>query len=251
MTGHAKDLLDNATSHGKILNGLDFLMWKDSQWDRCSYATDMVAWDYLHENPHCGTTTSPYPTRHVRWGLAGTADTASMFHIDSDGFATFLQVMCGKKLWAVYRPYPTLPLSNINVFTLSDFFELDKIPAGAQFGLEAVVLRQGDFLYVFFFFISFDIFSSLYRLMQPGVPHFVYGLENTIIHGSHFYSSSLMQPTVASLVHGFVLSDFISNTFHHPSCQLLRRIVIFWALALLEGRLTPEGKSAVAFHCTY
>ncbi len=42
-----------------------------------------------------------------------------------------------------------------------------------------------------------------------------------------------------------------TNTFHHPSRQLLRRIVIFWGLALLEGRLTPEGKSAVAFHCTY
>jgi hypothetical protein len=91
-------------------------------------------------------------------------------------------------------------------------------------------------------FISFDIFSSLYRLMQPGVPHFVYGLENSIIHGGHFYSSSLMQSTLTSLVHTFVLNEFISNTFHHPSRQLLRHIVIFWGLALLEGRLTPEGK---------
>ncbi len=98
VTGHVQDLLDNATLHGKILNGLDLPMWKDSQWDCCSYATDMVAWDYHHENPHCGTATSPYPTGHVQWGLAGTADAASMFHIDSDGFAMFLKVMCGKKL---------------------------------------------------------------------------------------------------------------------------------------------------------
>jgi hypothetical protein len=78
--------------------------------------------------------------------------------------------------------------------------------------------------------------------MQPGVPHFVYGVENAIIHGGHFYSSSLMQATSASLIHTLVLSEFISNTFHHPSRQLLRRIVIFWSLGLLEGHLTPQGK---------
>ena len=90
------------------------------------------------------------------------------------------------------------------------------------------------------------MFLSLDRLMRPGVPHFVYGLEDTIIHGGHFYSSSLMQATAESLVHSFVLSDFISNTFHDPSCQLLRRIVLFWGHALLEKRLTSKGKAAVA-----
>jgi len=80
--------------------------------------------------------------------------------------------------------------------------------------------------------------------MQPGLPHFVYGLENAIIHGGHFYSSSLMQVTVQSLIHTFVVNEFISNTFHHPSRPLLRRIVTFWGLALLEKNITPEGKSA-------
>jgi hypothetical protein len=78
--------------------------------------------------------------------------------------------------------------------------------------------------------------------MRPGIPHFVYGLEDTVIHGGHFYSTSLMQQTEASLIHTFVLSNFISNTFHPPSRQLLRRIVTFWGLALLEDRLTPQGK---------
>jgi hypothetical protein len=128
-------------------------MWKDLQWDRCSYATDLVAWDYLLGNPHCPTSNTSFPTGHVRWGLAGTAHAVSTLHIDSDGFATFGQVMCGKKLWAVYRPSPTLPLSNINVFIREDTFELDKIPSKAQFGLEAVVLRPGDLLYFCFSFV--------------------------------------------------------------------------------------------------
>jgi hypothetical protein len=145
-----KDLLENATPLGKIVNGLDFPMWKDSQWDRRAYATDMVAWDYLLGSAHCGTITMPYPIGHMRWGLAGTAHTVSMFHIDSDGFATFGQVMCGKKLWAIYHPSSTRSLSDINALL---HLELDEIPPKAQFGLEAVILRPGDLLYVLFSFI--------------------------------------------------------------------------------------------------
>jgi len=249
VTGFTKDILENAISGAKILNGLEFPMWKDSQWDRCSYATDMVAWDYLRGKPHGGTVTTPYPTGHMRWGLAGTAHTVTSLHIDSDGFATFVQLMCGKKIWAVYSPSPDLPLSNTDAFIFPDRFQLDRIPPKAQFGMEAVVLRPGDLLYVFVF--SFNVCLSPYRLMQPGVPHYVYGLENAVIHGGHFYSSSLIQATADSLIHTFVLSDFISNTFHHPSRQLLRRIVIFWGLGLLEKRLNPLGKSAALFHITH
>jgi hypothetical protein len=167
-TGVAKNLLENAIPQGKILNGLDFPMWKDSQWDRRAYATDMVAWDYLLGSPHCGTITTPYPTGDMRWGLAGTAHTVSMFHVDSDGFATFGQVMCGKKLWAVYRPSSTLPLSDINFFLRSENFQLDKIPAKAKFGLEAVVLRPGDLLYVLFCFIHhFLIFKQANATWYP------------------------------------------------------------------------------------
>lgn len=86
--------------------------------------------------------------------------------------------------------------------------------------------------------------------MKPGLPHFVYGLENTIIHGGHFYASSLMQDTLSSMIHTFVLNSFISNTFHVPCHLLLRRIVIFWGLALLENRLTPEGMTMTVLHCT-
>jgi hypothetical protein len=135
-------------SNSKILNALDFPMWKDPQWDRSSYATDMVAWDRLRGTPYCGHITTHYPTEHMRWGLAGTAHTFTSLHIDSDGFATFIQIMCGMKVWAVYRPSSVFPLSSMNVFTHADSFEPDKMPNDAQFGLEAVVLKPGDQLYV-------------------------------------------------------------------------------------------------------
>ncbi len=247
LTGKAKDLLDHVTLGGKILNGLDFPMWKDPQWHRSPYATDMVAWDFLLGKPYGGDADTAYPTGHVRWGLAGTAHAVTVLHVDSDGFATYVQVMNRKKLWALYHQSPDRPLSNINTFLHSDF-QLDRIPSKAKSGLEAVVLRPGDMLCVLSFALS--ILLPLYRLMQPGVPHFVYSLENAIIHGGHFYSSSLMQATVQSLIHTFILNEFITNTFHHPSRQLLRHIITFWGLALLEKCITPEGKSATVspFH---
>jgi len=83
--------------------------------------------------------------------------------------------------------------------------------------------------------------------MRPGVPHYVYGVENTIIHGGHFYCASQMQATVESLVHTFILSNFISNTFHHPSRELLHRIVVFWALGLLQHPFSANGIIGACF----
>ncbi len=76
-----------------------------------------------------------------------TAHTFMSLHIDSDGFSTFVQVMCGKKVWIVYHPSPGLPLWSTNLFTNGEWFQLDKIPKNAQYGLEAMVLRPGDQLY--------------------------------------------------------------------------------------------------------
>ena len=151
VTGRAKDILEHGLSGGKIVNGLDFPMWKDSQWDRRSYSTDMVAWEFLLGNPYCGATNTPYPTGHVRWGLAGTAHAVTTLHMDSDGFATFVQVVSGTKLWSLYHPDPTVPLSSIDAFINPHHFELDTMRKNVKSGLEAVVLRPGDMLYVYLF----------------------------------------------------------------------------------------------------
>src|SRR5882672_2709317 len=81
---------------------------------------------------------------HMWWGLAATAHTFTQLHIDSDGFSTFMQVMCRKKVWIVYYPSPNHPLSSTNVFTNSDFFQLDEITENVLFGLKAIVLKPGD-----------------------------------------------------------------------------------------------------------
>lgn len=78
--------------------------------------------------------------------------------------------------------------------------------------------------------------------MRPGVPHFVYGPEHTICSGGHYYATCLMQATLQSLVHSFVIGDFVTNIRHHPSRQLLRRIVLFYGKGLVDNCIKVTGQ---------
>ena len=83
--------------------------------------------------------------------------------------------------------------------------------------------------------------------MRPGVPHFVIGPEDAICYGGHFYATSHMHTTLQSLVHSFVVSDFITNITHHPSRSLLRRIVLLYYIGLVEERFQSTGKVGFLF----
>jgi hypothetical protein len=151
VSGLVSDILDNARNpDGKILNGIDFPACFPTCADTpqlSSYATDIVAWDYLRGKPYCGNFSNPYPTGHMRWGLAGTAHAVTFMHIDSDGYATVVRVIDGKKVWGILREIPNGSLASVDVFVNPNFL-LDEIAPGSKFQLEAIVLRPGDTLYV-------------------------------------------------------------------------------------------------------
>ena len=78
--------------------------------------------------------------------------------------------------------------------------------------------------------------------MQPGVPHFVFGPEDTICYGGHFYVTALMQNTLQSLLHSFIVGDFITNITHLPSRSLLRRLVLLYHIGLVEDQFQHTDK---------
>ena len=92
-----------------------------------------MAWDFTRAKLHCGRELH-YPTEHMRWGLAGTANTMTFLHINCDGFNTFLKVVCGMKVWGFYQERPENPLSLIDIF-LNEGFHLDEIPNSAAYNL--------------------------------------------------------------------------------------------------------------------
>ena len=57
----------------------------------------------------------------------------------------FVQVVCGKKVWDIYREAPDVPISSIDVF-MDKMFVLDDLLDESTFGLEAIVLRPDDMM---------------------------------------------------------------------------------------------------------
>jgi hypothetical protein len=82
---------------------------------------------------------------------------------------------------------------------------------------------------------------NLSSYMRPNTAHLVYGIEDTICFGGHFYSTLSMQQTLQGIIHSFMLDDFLSNTSHQASRQLLRRIVILYLHGLIDQEIDPDG----------
>jgi hypothetical protein len=145
VVGSVAELLESVKSGKKILNGMEFPML-DAPLEHTPYTTDLAAWRAT-VGVHTCPLKSEYPKGSMRWGLAGSANSLTFMHIDSDGYNTFVKVLCGKKLWAFYREGPSQRLSTIDVFTNPEFC-LDEVLPESDYGIEAIVLNPGDLLYV-------------------------------------------------------------------------------------------------------
>ncbi|EDR05515.1 uncharacterized protein LACBIDRAFT_329480 [Laccaria bicolor S238N-H82] len=208
VSGYVNDLLENASSTGKILNGLDLPMWS-SYHPSNNYETDAVAWNVTrgtHRIPLHG----PFPTQDREWGIAGLKHVLTFLHIDCDG------------------PQDLKKLSSIDFYMDEDGFSLSGKPKDIKYDFEAVVLWPGDELH-----------------MLPNSAHWVYGIDDVVAQGGHYYSSYLMQETLQGIVHAFVLNKFLTNTEHIPSRHLLRRILIFYQVGLIEGGISEDDPASV------
>ncbi|KAF8872168.1 hypothetical protein BD779DRAFT_1477708, partial [Infundibulicybe gibba] len=200
---------------GKILNVLDCPMGDAVILKRNSFSSDLHAQWITKKLPDCGAT-EPLPGDDIRWGLAATSGASHWFHIDSDGFGTYIDVQTGGKLWIIARP-------KIKGGSHADFAKIDLLlssnfdisePGTEQWDLEAVFLEPGTRL-----------------IMRPNTPHAVYTHGHAICHGGHFYATSCLQDTLYSLIHSFVAGSVVTNTEHRASRLILRRMVQFYSHA--------------------
>lgn len=87
----------------------------------------------------------------------------------------------------------------------------------------------------------------LSRFIKASTPHFVLAIEPSILHGGHFYMMDLMQETLQGLVHSFMLSSFITNTSHSSSRAILRRMLMFCYMGLIENVIHTSGASTICY----
>ena len=136
-TGRVADILEASQSpDSKILNGLSF---KNplAGIERTSFSSDAHALGSVCYQE--GWTKRGVPLDHLRWSLAATKDAFHVWHIDSDGYGTFVEVVAGSKWWIVACPKSNL---DIDIFNSTSCFIDDA--SEDQFEIEAILLLPGS-----------------------------------------------------------------------------------------------------------
>jgi hypothetical protein len=102
--GTLEHIMENAWNpDGAIINGLSFPL-PLSAVNRDKLCSEIEAWRLSEGLPFC-TKKALYPSSEMRWGLASTAGSRHWVHVDSDGLATFVDPIAGKKWWILLRPH--------------------------------------------------------------------------------------------------------------------------------------------------
>ena len=135
--GSVADILNASQSaDSKILNGLSF---KDpfAGIQRTSFSSDAHALGIVYNQE--GWVKKALSIEHLRWNLAATKDAFHPWHLDSDGYGTFVNVMSGSKWWFVARPKSRL---DVDIFNMTSCFLTDE--SEEQIEVEAILLVPGS-----------------------------------------------------------------------------------------------------------
>lgn len=140
-TGTLKDLLWHAQQPaGRILNGLEFPSPIGCSNPDQQLSSDDAAWVQTTFRPFCDRETQK-PLSDTRWGLAATGGAISYWHVDSDGYGTYVDVQVGIKWWVVATPKAQGPkFSTKSIYATFDPQEVNS----DIWDVQAVLLRPGD-----------------------------------------------------------------------------------------------------------
>ena len=129
-------LMASKSKDSKILNGLCF---KDpfAGIQRSSFSSEAHALGVVYNQE--GWVKKALSIEHLRWNLAATKDAFHPWHIDSDGYGTFVEVVAGSKWWIVACPKSNL---DIDIFNSTSCFIDDA--SEDQFEIEAILLLPGS-----------------------------------------------------------------------------------------------------------
>ena len=85
------------------------------------------------------------------------------------------------------------------------------------------------------------------RIMQPGVIHAVFSLEDTIIVGGHFYSKETLSLSLLAGIHEHLEGRLITNTQHLASESILHALTVYYSNVIEVDQMedgSPSGLSS-------
>jgi hypothetical protein len=130
ITASSDQLLDASACYtGKILNALEFPMGTASVSPTPKFSSDLIAWEITSRG-------IPPPIGDIRWGLAATPGARTWFHMDSNGFNTFIDVKCGFKAWLCLY-------DKSGHFELIDAFKKFELDEAGEYQIEVILLTPG------------------------------------------------------------------------------------------------------------
>jgi hypothetical protein len=130
ITASSDQLLEaSATDAGKILNALEFPMGTAPVSPTPKFSTDLVAWEITSRG-------NPPPIGDIRWGLAATPGARTWFHMDSNGFNTFIDIKCGYKGWMCIN-------DKYGHFMSIDAFKDFELDEAGDYQIEVILLTPG------------------------------------------------------------------------------------------------------------
>ncbi|KAG6884428.1 hypothetical protein C0993_011207 [Termitomyces sp. T159_Od127] len=202
--------------HPKALSGLSFPLCRDP-FPPQKFSSDAWAWIEAQGKGFCKSR-KPYPVPEMCWGLALTAGTYHYFHLDANGYGTFMTVDHGCKLWFFASPknISGLAFDSINLYTVG--FEASE-PNLDLWDVELVVLQPGSKLYVFACLSCILSLLHIFRIMRPNQPHAVCTPIHTVCRGGHYYATTTLRDTIAGIYHTTVAGSLLTNTDHGPASQ--------------------------------
>jgi hypothetical protein len=141
--GTLRHLLESHLNNGKVLNALHFPM-PEQGLGTLPFSTDSAAWNGTKGAADCRGDKAP-PLGDIRWGIAATTGAIHWWHIDSDGFGTYLDVKAGLKLWVVAtrKDRSFHSFGEISTYLQEEHRYEAEGPNLDRWDLEAVVLQPG------------------------------------------------------------------------------------------------------------
>ncbi|KAG6916520.1 hypothetical protein DXG01_006521 [Tephrocybe rancida] len=140
--GTSLDLLRTRCSpRPKALSGLNFPLSYDP-FPPQNFLSDTFAWSEAQGRGFCKSHKS-YPVSEMRWGLGSTAGTYHYFHLDANGYGTFMEVDHGSKLWFFSTPKVNQPIDSGSIDLFTGVYERDE-PNVDLLDVELVYLAPGD-----------------------------------------------------------------------------------------------------------
>ncbi|KAJ3744531.1 hypothetical protein EV360DRAFT_12550, partial [Lentinula raphanica] len=151
----------------------------------------------------------------LSWGLFATSHALHQFHVDCEGYGTWVMPHTGSKYWITAIPRQESDFASTEMF--GSQFGVDGHNS-QRWGLYGFILEPGDML-----------------VMPPCTPHFVLTPSPAICHGGHYCSYLTMTRTAYSWYHNFVAASVITNTADYNAFDGLISIMSFWHYSIIDN----------------